>query len=137
MTAETLTREIKFFPGYDKLSEGYGVGSVRLFFVLKGPKGALTFSLFTDFYPKSALERWEKEKRSKPYTPYYLGFLDYHSPTPTCDYQSSIESCPFLDGKRCYCDGTSLVDDLTELFITQGTDKLWAELEHRYKEYFQ
>jgi len=128
-----LTREVKFTPGFAKWSDipsqNYGFGAVHIHFILKGDKGAVSFNLFTNFYPKAAHDHW-KARGIQPHN-HYRGSLDYHSKEKLYDWQTPT-ACEYTGTGTCYCDGTSLVDDLIEAFINEGDSAIWTKLEEWY-----
>lgn len=130
-----LTREVKFIPGYAKWSnnpsQNYGFGAVHILFILKGDKGAVSFNLFTSFYPKAAHDHWKATGYQPQQNIHYLGSLDYHSKEPIYEWQQPTK-CEHTGTGTCYCDGTSLVDDLIEDFINQGDSVIWTKLEEWY-----
>ena len=108
--------------------EPCGNDAMRIRFVLKGGKGAVQFLMCSGWYPQV----FNIHAR-----PYALD-LGYHSPRPRYIGQKPIaESCEYLDGKRCYYDGSSLAADrILERLLKEGSDAVWEELEEYYKEIF-
>jgi len=86
-TVNGLERIIKFRPGFHKIAEdpkkNYGVHGMDMFFVVKGPKGAVHFILSTGMMLKKTRD-WQREEHKDG-----IGYLfpmgvdvGYHSTTP-------------------------------------------------------
>ena len=100
-------------------------------FVLKGPKGAVQFLLFTGWQLPHVLEEWKERKFSIEVMPADLG---YHSPKPMYDDQRPMPDCEYLDGLPCYYDGSTLNAERPYKVLTeQGEDALWEFLKDYYK----
>jgi hypothetical protein len=121
----------------------YGVGGVEIRFVLKGEKGAIQFLIGTDWYPPHVQE----EQRDKMYhidsrfhSIQPSGWdVGYHSPVPLYEGQDNImDDCPYLDGKPCYYDGSSLRADewVKNILLKEGSDGIWKAMEEDYAERF-
>jgi hypothetical protein len=150
-TSEKLERLVIAQPAYDKRSpipeENYGIGAVRFMFVLKGPRGAVHFLFSSGMYLPSAVEHLIRVHHEQGWglgdmarsalAPMGLS-VGYHSPRPMFEGQPvAQESCGFLDGKPCYCDGSALVaSKWMERFIQGGTEWLWRALEEEYRDRF-
>jgi hypothetical protein len=134
-------REIKISPAYDKRDpnpkKNYGIGSCRIFFIVIGPKGAITINFGTNWYLSTTIIEYKTkginhriidlEKESEPLKAWSW---DYHSKTPRYDGQHSLTNCDFL---ACYCDGSGLkAERYTEILLNGGSDKLFEELEKDY-----
>jgi len=126
-------RRVDFIPAFDRRdpnpSRNYGLGSMRIRFVLKGELGAVQWMIGTS---------WDVESARKP-TPWRDGTkpdgwdLGYHSPRPLYEGQTHMDSCDVLPGP-CYYDGSGLnAELLIENFISQGTDYVWKALEAYYR----
>lgn len=150
-TSEKLERLVIAQPAYDKRSpipeKNYGIGAVRFVFVLKGSRGAVHFVFSSGMYLPSAVEHlirvhhergWDLEHMARSgLAP--MGFdVGYHSPRPMFEGQSvAQESCEYLNGKPCYCDGSALVaSKWMDLFLRGGTEWLWRALEEEYRDRF-
>lgn len=142
-------RRIDWIPAYDRRSEdekkNYGVHGVTMWAVLRGPAGAITFTLFTNWHLKSVREERGGNKFCSPNhclnqpLPADLG---YHSPKPLQDWQDPEEpfskSCEHLDGAPCWYDGSGLAaEDVFDYFVEGGEEALWGELERRYRATFK
>ena len=140
-----MERIIEFSPAYDKRNsnpaKNYGIQGVEIRFVLKGDRGAVQFVLFTSWY----LPHVQAELDSKPLgeLPYMFhkplpADLGYHSLTPRYEGQKPMaDSCPYLDGKPCYYDGSGLnAEPVYERLLREGDIGVWTALEDFYKKIF-
>ncbi|MCY0864876.1 MAG: hypothetical protein OWQ57_07995, partial [Sulfobacillus sp.] len=70
---EGLTRRVKFTPGYDRRhpnpSLDGGVHGMEIRFILSGPKGAVTFLLYTDWLPETTAKEYQ-QTHPAPVRPY-------------------------------------------------------------------
>jgi len=139
-------RSIKFTAAYDKRhsnpSKNYGIHGVNIVFSLKGKKGAVTFTIFTNW----ELPHVQKEMDALPLGDFpYLHHkpmpadLGYHSRKPMYDeHHITRDSCEWLDGKPCYYDGSTLnAEPIFEVLLKEGSDGVWRELEQYYNEVFR
>ena len=122
-------RIVEFTPAYDKRDpdpkKNYGIGSVILRMVLKGPAGAVQFMLYTNWCLPHVQEELLVRASSRGASSIRALFFPlpadkgYHSPVPRYEGQEAIsESCPYLDGRPCYYDGSSMAaDELYNLLI--------------------
>lgn len=139
---EKLEHIIKTIPAFSKRNsdpkKDYGVGSMRVCFIVKGEKGAIQFLLNTGGYLKSVIDEWIETGKSFDYCGYLEGWdLGYHSPTPQYNGQIKNDNCNIIPG-GCYYDGTSLgASEPLDIFINEGEDGLWKFLEKVYKHRFQ
>jgi hypothetical protein len=128
----SFERHVEFIPAYDKRSvdpkKNYGIGSMRIRFILKGALGAVQWMIGTSWDVASARGPKSWRDGSKP-----EGWdLGYHSPKPLYNEHSPMKSCDVLDG-LCYYDGSGVnADLLIENFLGQGDDYVWAALEAYY-----
>lgn len=136
-------RKIKFRPAFDKRApepdKNYGIGCLIIEFGVIGDKGAVSFSFGTGIYTKAIREEFKNKGRD--FEPMGYG-VDYHSPIPIRDWQEegepSCSKCGWLDGKPCYSDGSSLyADEVMEILISDGEEKMWATLEEYYHDTFE
>ncbi len=139
-TDRSLKTWIEFMPAFDKRdpdpNKDYGVCSVRMRWCLRGPKGAVTFTVLTGWdLPKVREEFTNKALR---FTPYIGTDLGYHSPVPLYKEQGMSQlSCSVLDGSPCYYDGSGLqANNLFEVLIAKGHDAVWKMMEKFYFEFF-
>lgn len=125
-----MEKIIKFIPGYDKRSDdpkqNFGIHGVNLLFVLKGEEGAVTFTIYTNWMPKSC-------RVALLPMPADLG---YHSKVPSYEGQCHFEKCDWLNGE-CYYDGSTLnAEPIFELLVDKGEEAVWEALEQYYKDVF-
>lgn len=134
-----------FTPAYDKRPKNpgdpnYGIGSVRITFVVKGPQGAVQFVLYTDWYLPA-------QQHDPVLGPKLMGTglglnrlrpmgvdVGYHAYKPHYEDQSTMGPCEFLDGANCYYDGSGLrADDwVDKVLLPKGSDGVWEALEDEY-----
>ena len=136
---EKLERIVKFFPAYDKRhsdpKKNYGVGCVRVIMLLKGKKGAVSFTFGTGMYLPRVYEWWESKGLRHGNKPDYMGYdVGYHSPTPKFEGQDiSQKKCDWI-GAACYSDGSAIrADDYMKVLLEKGDEKIWNMLEKDYK----
>lgn len=135
----TFERWVDVHPGHALLGD-YGIAACRVFFYVRGTKGAVQFQIGTDWYPKKAREHLAKfPADSLIDRPQPQGWdIGYHSHKPHYEHHKPIsEKCPILNG-LCYYDGSSLqADDWVEGFVCGGTEWLWPRLEQYYRFTFE
>ena len=141
-----MERIIEFTPAYNRRdpdpSKDYGIGGVKLRFLLKGNRGAVQFCLLTNWMlPEVQKERDERIPDRE--LPYWLHKplptdLGYHSLIARYDDQKVIDPhCPYLDGKPCYYDRSAFgADRIFEVLLREGDKGVWRELEKYYSEIF-
>jgi hypothetical protein len=123
-----LKKLIEIQPAYDRRDEGYGIGSVIFRAILKGPQGAVTFVLFTNWnLPHVQRELDAKDVHFDP-IPVSVGC---HSRTPLRESdEPSRENCEYLDGDPCYYEeypfGTA--DKIYQYLLTEGDAGMWKQL---------
>lgn len=140
----------KFAPAFDKRNpdptKNYGIGAMRCFMVLKGDKGAVHFIFSTGIYQdhvrKETLQKYAGDVEMLDTLTAPMGYdVGYHSYEPTSDYEKENgprDGCDWLDGKPCYGDGSAMRgDQWMNIFIEEGSDKIWEMLEEYYKEMFE
>lgn len=151
-----VERTILVIPAYDMRHRDCGVHGMELLFVLRGPRGAVCFQVFTNMQLPHVAEQIaddiERQARGKART--FTGMsaaeritlffqpigadVGYHSPVPQSEYQEERgtpdqEHCQFL-GAPCYYDGSSLrAKDWTPEFIAKGEDWVFNMLEIEYR----
>lgn len=123
-----LTRKISFKPAFDRRhtdpKKNYGIHCMDMSFWLVGPKGGISFTIYTGWY-----------------LPYMGGGssamgadVSYHSKVPLYEGQTKLESCQ-LTGGDCYSDGSGLAaQDLFAQFVAGGEEVVWKKLEEWYTE---
>lgn len=132
-----MERITKFAPAYDKRdsnpSKNYGICSVRCWMMLRGDKGVVQFAFMTAMY----LPHVAEEHKHKGYFPEPMGMdVGYHSPKPMYEGQLKMDECDFYEG-GCYYDGSSLrAEEWFNIFLREGSDRIWEMLEQDYKERF-
>jgi len=148
MKKEKFEKIVEFSPAFDKRhknpKKNYGIGAVRIRFVLKGKKGAVQFLMGTNWFLPETVKEY-KTKGVKE-----LGLVNllndehdcvgisgwdigYHSKKPMYAGHESIDkNCPYTDG-ICYYDGSGLrAKDIPELLVRKGSDEIWKYLENYY-----
>ena len=137
---EPFVRLVEWSPAWDKRHEdptkNYGIHGMELRFVLKGPETATQFVLYTNWLLKHNQEAQDRVLAPSPHLlchplPADLG---YHSLRPVySEHQLADETCPYLDGRPCYYDGSALrALDLYWRFVAEGDVIVWRELESEY-----
>ncbi len=139
-----MKKDISFDPAFDKRNSDpnldYGIQGVTIRFVLSGELGAVQFVLDTNWYLPHIQREFIKEAHNK--DEFWLeAFLcpqpvdvGYHSPVPLYDGQTILsESCPYLDGKPCYYEGSGLqAIKVFDILIKEGNSGVWKYLEKYY-----
>jgi hypothetical protein len=136
-------RLVEFSPAYDKRNpnpdKNYGIHGVEIRFVLKGLKGATQFVIYTSWYlPHVQRELYGKGELNSSLK--YGGIepmgtdIGYHSPISKYEGQKVMsDHCPYLDGKPCYYDGSSLrAGEFIPEFLEGGDKAVWKMLEDEY-----
>ena len=135
-------RIVNCSPSFNKIDQdpnkNYGIGAMRIWFILKGELGAVQFQIGTEWFCEAARRHLDNfpvrniEDLRKP-----QGWdIGYHSLKPMYDRHEPMDCNLFPDG-RCYYDGSSLrADKWIEPFLTGGTKWLWEELEREYNSLF-
>lgn len=125
-------------------SKNYGIHGLDVWFILKGPKGAVQFAVtFPVYLPHVEREYlgkfidWNSRKE-------IMGFdVGYHSPKPMYEGQRPMKGkCQHLGRSRCYYDGSGLraMEWAKEIFAVKGAhpeDLLWKKLEEEYELRFE
>lgn len=144
-------RRIEMSPSFNRLNDdpakNYGIGAVRIWFYLIGPKGAVQWQIGTEWYVPSAqehLRRVDPGRRHRnilggnEYQPQAWD-LGFHSPKPMYEGQEPMlggEPCPVI-GVPCYYDGSTLnAERLILPFLEGGSEAVWKELESYYHDIF-
>jgi len=138
-----MKREIIVKPAFDKRdpnpSKNYGIHGAEMIFILTGDKGAISFTLFTNWYLPHVDSELRNARRNKPECDFMFrpqgADISYHSIIQRYEGQTPVEKCQYLDGKPCYCDGSGLsAEPIGELLITEGSEAVWKELERWYND---
>jgi hypothetical protein len=131
-----MEKIVSFEPAYDKRNpdpnKNYGIGCVRIRFVLKGKNGAVQFLMSTGWYlPNVDKSSWSSSMREP------QGWdLGYHSPVPRYDGQGSYD-CEYLEGGKCYYDGSGIAaEPIMKQLIKEGDKAVWDALEEEYHSLF-
>ena len=150
--SDDLIHDIIVQPSYDyrDIEEGptaRGAHGMVLSFILRGPKGAISFDLGTDWmaHPLKQTFNWSAPK---PWDRSDIPGLDYnqekifhspmtqgcysHSLTKDRGYWSGPSECNIL-GVPCYGDGGYMVADrVLAAMVAEGSEGLWREMRHLY-----
>lgn len=142
--ADGFSREVIFEPGHawttrnNAPSSNYGRGSLRIRFLLHGPRGTVQFLWATGVTPERQMEArvgytHEEWMHSAP-----MGFdVGYHADEPQYG-DDEARDCDYRPSGSCYYDGSSLAaDEFLEVFLTEGEDAMWAGLHQRYVSWFE
>jgi len=108
---------------------------MQIRWVVKGPNGAVQFLVFTDWLlPHVQEERMDGHKQTVIGLQPMGADVGYHSPKPMYEGQASYESCPYLDGRDCYYDGSGCRADewVREILLPRGGEAVWEALENEY-----
>jgi hypothetical protein len=133
-----MEKIVVFTPAYDKRAENCGIAAVEIYFVLKGTKGAVHFSVMTNWF----LPHNMKELKTNQY--FTLKFEDpmgmsvgYHSLKPMFNGQTR-KYCSWLK-KKAYCDSSALrAEHWVETYLLPGgSDEIWKQLGKEYKIRFE
>ena len=116
-----FTREITFAPAYDSRDQNRGIGAAIAIFILRGPKGAITWDLSTGWYRHT--------DEVEPPTP--MG-IDYHKPRRRKPGEEVGKGCAALQGRPCKSEGTACSEHVYYRLLQDGTDGVWEELEKYY-----
>ena len=140
---------VEFEPAYDKRhpnpKKNYGIGSIRIRFVLKKGNKAVQFLFGTKWYLPETIEEYLRigNKGKTPPIDLIKGVqvhgwdVGYHSPKPMFKGQKAItKKCAYTSGK-CYCGGSGLYAEKNqEILIREGSNGVWKFLEKEWKERF-
>jgi len=125
---------IQITPAFERGTEG-GRGSAHIWFCLRGPNGAVTFMVLTDWYLPETKEIFEKNGWEFSHSS--GGAVSTHATWPYEPWQKDTrnESCEWLDGAPCYGDiGFLIGDDFFAALVEGGTDALWDKMQKWYDE---
>ena len=132
-----MDKSIEWSPAYDKRdpdpSKNYGVHGIDLKFILKGPKGAAQFLVYTNWHLPSVREEWDAMVKAHLLQPLPAD-VGYHAYVPQYEGQESLtESCRYLEDGPCFYDGSGLsAQRVFDRFVTEGEDAVWEELQLVY-----
>jgi hypothetical protein len=136
-----MERIVSFEPAHHKgvvNGADYGVGPVRIRFVLKGELGAVQLLLGTNWYLPEDQKRFTERGMLRSHGTEPTGWdLGYHSPTPMYEGQETMGPCEWLDGKPCYYDGSGLAADaIRNRLLAEGDAGVWAALTDCFRNTF-
>jgi hypothetical protein len=135
-----LEESVQFVPGYNcpvTGGQGHGVHGTEVRWFLRGPAGAVSLVMATDWipgerYPGHGLapsgqnEHWDM---------YPMAFgLGYHARMPQYEGQEvDLDDCNLIGGGPCY-GGADLSgpDEAVRRFVTEGEQAVWDALEAAY-----
>lgn len=135
-------RIVEVSGAFDKRSPdpktNYGIGGMRMRFILKGPLGAVQFVVCAPIHLEYVSD--ELFSRGGTYNPFKAIGADigYHAKVPQYEGQQAMEdNCPYTGGP-CYYDGSGLqAAEFMPTFLAKGSDAVWPMLEERYKEWLE
>lgn len=149
---EKLKREIQITKAFDKRNDDpkkdYGIGSCRLYFIVKGNKGAVTIDFFTNWFLESTVKEYSEigiRKNRMDGTkdtvktkinlhegiPIHSGVFSIHNKKKT-KYTTKTK-CPVL-GDYCYPDISCMYGNkFLPILLSKGSDGVFKELEKEYK----
>ena len=132
---EGFRKDVAFSPAYDRRHwpGNFGIHGVDLWLALIGPKGAVEFRVFTNWFLPQVEEKLAERMRrgepiGNPFEPDAAGFwYDARQPLEGWPEPEPCPSCGWLDGDPCYHymgDVVPSMDLLSDL-IAQGEEKFW------------
>ena len=119
-------RIVEMEPAFDKRhpdpNKNYGIHGMGLRFVLKGEKGATNFTVYTNWHlPHVADELWSRPEPRFLLEPMGAD-IGYHDTKPHYDGQDTMD-CTYVEGGKCYYDGSSLsASEFMPEFLAGGSD---------------
>ena len=131
-------RSVEILPAWDKRNsdpkKNYGIHSVDIKFLLKGKQGVVQFGISTGWFLPQNRQSIKNHSELYP-LPFDIG---YHSYVPLYEGQTLLtESCPYLDGKPCYYDGSGLqAEKIYEVMVAEGGEAMWKRMEEFYLTHF-
>jgi hypothetical protein len=139
-----MERYMKIYPAYDKRDpdpmKNHGIHGCTLIVGVRGPKGAVTFTLFTNWHLPNVMA----EKMNRAYSSNELFLLlpmpadiGYHALEPQYKGQTAKKNCEHLGGVPCYYDGSGLeAEKYFDILKEKGSDGLYEALEGYYNRRF-
>jgi hypothetical protein len=127
VVVDGFAHHVEWTPAYEDRAKGYGIGAVRLRFVLVGPRGATQFLMSTGWYlpEPEPLPRQLHEPNGWD--------LGYHWPTPMYPDQVQMDPCEYLPQGTCYYDGSGVnAEPVLAAFLCGGDEAVWRELRSFY-----
>lgn len=129
-----MKREIKFTPAFDRTdpdpSKNFGIHCMEMDFILTGSDGAIVFIVLTGWNLPHVREKTSLEIKPRG------ALISYHSRRPIYGESIASDVCSYLGDSPCYSDATYLVDDVFDLFVAEGEETVWKNLEQRYVDLF-
>lgn len=138
---EKITKvRLPFDKRHKNPSKNYGIHALDIWFILKGPKGAVQYAVTMPVFLPHVRKELERKPDAYEFLNEIRGFdVGYHAKEPQFDSQRPMGSCDVYPELKdgCFYDGSSLVSDKwTEtIFSTTGKnpeDVLWSLLEDEY-----
>lgn len=136
---------VKFNMPFDERSpdpnKNYGIGAMRIFFILKKGQKAVQIVLSTSLYLTKTIVEYQRDGRPliKENTPEFDCWdVGYHSNTPRYNGQS-VTDCDVLKKGVCYYDGSSCRgrdEKVAENFLKHGEKWIWKFLEKEWDRMF-
>lgn len=148
-SVDGFVRIIRMRPAFDLRDpdpkKNYGIGSCCFWFYLQGPLGVVQFMMSTNWFLPHNIEEMKAEGQW--FDKYGLGNkslpegwdVGYHSPRPHYEGQIQMSDCEFIEGGKCYYDGSALrasEEKWVETLVSKGLDGIWTKLEEEYKHRF-
>jgi hypothetical protein len=143
-----FTHDVHFRASYDKREQpGGGACGMTMEIILKGPLGAISFQIYTDWTSRPLLQtfNWNAPKPWNrgiaPGTDYgssnlMSGGVYLHCATQINPDWPGPHKCDILGG-NCWGDmGYSIGDKVLDAMVTEGDVGLWREMEAIYTEWF-
>jgi hypothetical protein len=135
-----LERLVTFLPAYDKRapspSKDYGIHGVELRMVVKGPKGATQFVLYTNWQLPHVTKEFD-HRSDHIFCHPDPADLGYHAVEQRYPEQHRQE-CDLLPEGYCYYDGSGLnAEAVYTTLLEKGSDGVWETLENYYRELFE
>lgn len=140
MSEERFEREIKFRPAFDNRSDdpskNYGVGALKMTWLLKGELGVIQFVVSTGWYLPEVEAEWDSSELARSREPDAWD-IGYHSPTPHYEDQPKMD-CDLFPQGFCYYDGSSLsAEPILQALLCEGHEAVWSRMEDWYRRTFK
>lgn len=139
-----FTRNLSISGAYDGRDHprNYGIGAMKLYFSVKGPKGGTSCMFGTSWYlsqnqqisyemlTEYPLEPLKELMQPKPWD------VSYHTSEPQFEGHSGRDDCELVEG-TCYSDGSALWGDKwLPVLLHEGSEGIFKRLEAYYEERF-
>lgn len=130
-TTTLQKREIEMTAGWD-MKPNYGQHGLEMRFIVRGSRGAVVFTIFTDWMPSGPVGMVID---GKPIFP-MAADLGYHALEPQYDGQKKQRDCKYI-GTDCYYDGSSLNGEpFLKALLNGGSEPVFDMLDGYYVEVF-